>query len=167
MITQSIQGGLGVSGRPVKPRFIVRGTTAVRGNVLALDFANATSGVSNNLPGDTASGMVNLVIPTSAHALGEGILAVVSDDSVVDGGKCYAELMGLIDRVSVFASSGSLTKGTAMCAVSGGKYLIAKSAAAVGARVIGILQDDVTTPNPAKPARVMFQGVNGLTVKAS
>jgi len=145
---------LGVSFVNEVVRVIVRGGARAAGDVVQFDLAQSDAAVTNNIPGDPASGLCNVVTPTAAGAAGRSILAVVKDQSIPDDGKGYVSIRGDVYAYCV----GAVSVGDPLYAQDGETDLTASGAP--GDRAVAEALESVAGVD-RRLVRVRFDGVYG------
>lgn len=162
MLTSHVQGGLGVSDVLYKARVIAR-AAFLRGQVGQFDLGNTDTDVTNDIPGDAASGFANLISPTTGANLCciAGVFLEDTADNlkgfVVYSGDCY---------VYVTKASGDIAKNEALGMVAGQKYLAAAADLSAGDRLVAQALEAVTAPTTPTLCLCRVNLVNGLGVKA-
>ena len=121
-----------------------------KGNLVSFDLLNADTDVSNNILGDPASGLAN-VIQSNAEKL-EVVFAIALED-IADKGQGRVLVSGIAEGVT----TGSTTEGTTLNGGAAG----AMAPAIAAETVYGYQLDGVD------PGRVLFDGINGFGVGAT
>lgn len=158
MLTTNVQNGLGLAPANLAEGWAyVRGQAFTRGMVGQFDLANSNANVTNNIPGDPASGFSNLIVPASG-ANQTGILGVVQAD-IDENNKGKFRSLGET-YVYVVKASGSIAKGDALCVVASHTYLSPSTTA--GDRVVAWAMEAATTPTSPTLVKCLVDLVNGL-----
>lgn len=160
MFTPATSNTLGLGAHPIKARVIARGASFVRGDIVMFDLANANAASTNNLVGSEASGLTNVIAPTTA-GVRAGILAVCTQD-IAQNTRGYVMLRDILEAY-VFKGAGSIAVGDRLVAISASTNLDGDDAA--GERWVAIAFEAATTPSTHIRKMVAFDGINGFGTK--
>lgn len=141
---------------------IKRGGAGVKGYVYAFDLSNADGDVTNNVPGDRASGFANVRAPVSAD-LSYGQFCVLEDDCA-DNARVKATYRGAVNAF-VIKGSGNIAKGDPLTVSTGGVF---NATLAAGNKIVARALEDVTAPGATPTAcKVAFEGIHAIGVQTS
>jgi hypothetical protein len=162
MFTPATANSLGLGNHPIRARVIARGASFNRGDVVQFDLAQTNSATTNNLVGSDASGLVNVITPTTS-GVQSGILAVCTQD-ISQNQRGYVVLRDVIEAF-VIKSAGSIAVGDRLVAINASSDLDGTDAA--GERWTAIAFEAATTPSTHIRKLVAFDGINGFGTKTS
>lgn len=159
MFEQASGGALGLSTRKNTRRFTVRQRNWTKGQVAAVDLANASGFATNTIEGHENSNLSNLVAGDGNHMIAGPL--VVLDDNADQNTKVYAHLSGRI-QARVGNGDGEIVKGSPLLYDNTTHELT--PLASYGQRFVAIADESVSGSfsGDAMLVWVLFDGVYGV-----
>lgn len=160
MILPEISGPFGASDHNKTVRVYARGGAVTRGEIRMFDLRLTDAAVTNNLPGDPASGLSNTILPADTF-FDAGWFCLALEDAEDD--HQYLALVEGINEAYVYRASGDVDPGDPLFPREAGNMTVDNNAA--GDKCIAQALTGATAPTTAALVLVAFSGISPLQNK--